>query len=274
MPNIAHAAGCPAAAYIGGRCTCTAAFVNHSSADVPLHGLNRPATRGARKKKRSEAEIQALMMCHGALTMAASHSSLPGDSPVRTMAQVLLLLADGDDEAALERLAKQVRPEPGDSAIGGRRLADCYVVRRETAGRVWYFHFRRAPEGAPIADRGGWTHRKALATRFSSPEEAQDEIDTGVAQVASWTGSTMSVEQLFASELGTKYVVRDDSGAAASYLVDGYAHRGAAAGCCAIWSADPTQARHFDSRPEAEKALGECGGLNRESLSIEAVEVA
>jgi len=68
-----------------------------------------PKRRGAPKKKLSDAESAALMMSHAALTMAASHGSLPGGSPVRAMSQVLLLLADGDGEGALARLTEHVR---------------------------------------------------------------------------------------------------------------------------------------------------------------------
>lgn len=74
------------------------------------------------KKKLPEAEVTALLMCHAALSMAASHGEFGVGSPVKACAQVLTLLAEGDDEAALERLTAYVQRRRGPGLVGAVKV--------------------------------------------------------------------------------------------------------------------------------------------------------
>lgn len=130
-----------------------------------------PKRRGAPKKKLSDAESAALMMSHAALTMAASHGSLPGGSPVRAMSQVLLLLADGDGEGALARLAEHVRRD-------GRTTR--YVVRSAHG----YYLAKADPDmlreaGITFIDAAScsvWVPDSAKATPYTSASAAEAAI--------------------------------------------------------------------------------------------------
>jgi hypothetical protein len=60
------------------------------------------------KRSLTSEEETALMMTHASLTMAASHIKHCPGAAVRMLSQVAMLLAEGDDDTALERLTQYV----------------------------------------------------------------------------------------------------------------------------------------------------------------------
>jgi Flp pilus assembly protein TadD len=56
----------------------------------------------------TKSEETILYTLHGALTMACGHTEASTGSVLKMLSQVMLLLADGEGEEALERLRKYV----------------------------------------------------------------------------------------------------------------------------------------------------------------------
>lgn len=64
------------------------------------------------KKPVTSEEEMALVMTYASLTMAAQIRPCPG-SAVKMLSQVALMLAEGDDDAALQRLTEYVARRKG-----------------------------------------------------------------------------------------------------------------------------------------------------------------